>query len=106
MGFQTGSFPTPANLLGLINELPPQSIYFVIGVGAFQIPMNAMGIMLGGHVRVGMEDNVYYGKGRKFKSNAEAVERVVRIAKEMGREIATPKQAREMIGISQTPSKY
>ncbi len=106
MGFQTGSFPTPANLLGLINELPPQSIYFVIGVGAFQIPMNAMGIMLGGHVRVGMEDNVYYGKGRKLTSNAEAVERVVRIAKEMGREIATPQQAREMIGISQTPSKY
>ena len=79
---------------------------FVIGVGAFQIPMNAMGIMLGGHVRVGMEDNVYYGKGRKLASNAEAVERVVRIAREMGREIATPQQAREMLGISQTPSKY
>jgi 3-keto-5-aminohexanoate cleavage enzyme len=106
MGFQTSSFPTPANLLALIRELPPQSIYFVIGVGSFQIPMNVMGILMGGHVRVGMEDNVYYGKGRKLASNAEAVERVVRIAKDMGREIATPKQAREMLGISQTPSKY
>jgi len=106
MGFQTGSFPTPANLLGLINELPPQSIYFVIGVGSSQIPMTVMGIMLGGHVRVGMEDNVYYGKGRRLESNAEAVERIVRIAKDMGREIATPQQAREMIGISSTPSKY
>jgi 3-keto-5-aminohexanoate cleavage enzyme len=105
-GFQTGSFPTPANLLSLINELPDQSIFFVIGVALYQIPMNVMAILLGGHVRVGMEDNVYYTKGRKLKSNAEAVARIVRIARDMGREIATPQQAREMIGISQTPSKY
>lgn len=106
MGFQTSSFPTPANLLGLVNELPPQSIFSVIGVGYFQIPMNVMGIMLGGHVRVGMEDNLYYTKGQKLKSNAELVARIVRIAKEMNREIATPAQAREMLGISQEPTQY
>ena len=106
MGFQTSSFPTPANLLGLVNELPPQSIFSVIGVGYFQIPMNVMGIMLGGHVRVGMEDNLYYAKGQKLKSNAELVARIVRIAKEMNREIATPAQAREMLGISQEPTQY
>ncbi|MBW2543961.1 MAG: 3-keto-5-aminohexanoate cleavage protein [Deltaproteobacteria bacterium] len=106
MGFQTGSFPTPANLLSLINELPPQSIFFVIGVGHFQLPLNVMSILLGGHVRVGMEDNVFYSRGRKIKNNAEPVARIVRIAKEMGREIATPQQAREMLGISQTPSQY
>ncbi|MEW6440584.1 MAG: 3-keto-5-aminohexanoate cleavage protein [bacterium] len=106
MGFQTSFFPTPANLLSLVNELPDNSIYSVIGVGPYQIPMTVMAILLGGHVRVGMEDNVYYGKGRKYKGNGEAVARIVRIAREMGREIASPKQAREMLGISQTPSKY
>lgn len=106
MGFQTGSFPTPANLLSLINELPDSSIFSVIGVGLYQIPMTVMSILLGGHVRVGMEDNVYHSRGRKYKSNGEAVARIVRIAREMGREIATPAQARQMLGISQTPSKY
>ena len=106
MGFQTGIFPTPANLVSLVNELPDSSVFFVIGVGPYQMPMNVMSILLGGHVRVGMEDNVYYAKGRKLKSNAESVARIVRIAREMGREIATPQQARQMLGISQTPSRY
>jgi 3-keto-5-aminohexanoate cleavage enzyme len=106
MGFQTSSFPTPANLLVLINELPPQSIFFAIGVGPFQLPMNVMAIMLGGHVRVGMEDNLYYKKGQKLESNAELVSRIARIANEMNREVATPAQAREMLGISQSPSSY
>lgn len=106
MGFQTSSFPTPANLLSLINELPPQSIFFAIGVGHYQLPMNVMAIMLGGHVRVGMEDNLYYSRGRKLENNAELVARIARIAREMNREVATPAQAREMLGISQTPSSY
>ncbi len=106
MGFQTSSFPTPANLISLVNELPPQSIWFAIGVGPFQLPMNTMAIMMGGHVRTGMEDNLYYARGRKAKDNGELVARVVRIAKELNREIATPAQAREMLGISQTPSSY
>jgi 3-keto-5-aminohexanoate cleavage enzyme len=106
MGFQTSSFPTPANVLALVNELPPQSLFFVIGVGHYQLPMNVLAIMLGGHVRVGMEDNLYYARGRKLASNAEAVARIARIAREMNREIATPAQAREMLGISQEPSQY
>jgi 3-keto-5-aminohexanoate cleavage enzyme len=68
--------------------------------------MNTIGILMGGHVRVGLEDNVYYSRGRKLVSNAEAVARIVRIAHELNREIATPQQAREMLGISQTPSQY
>jgi len=106
MGFQTSSFPTPANLLSLVNELPEQSIFFTIGVGPFQLPMTVMSVLLGGHVRVGMEDNLYYARGQKLKSNAELVARIVRIAKEMNREVATPAQAREMLGISATPSSY
>ncbi len=106
MGFQTSSFPTPKNLLSLIDELPPQSIFFAIGVGPYQLPMTVMSVLLGGHVRVGMEDNLYYSRGRKLKNNAELVARMVRIAHELNREVATPQQAREMLGISQEPSSY
>lgn len=101
MGFQTSSFPTPANVLSLVNELPPQSMFALIGVGPFQIPMNTLSILLGGHVRVGMEDNLYYRKGEKLKTNAQLVERVKRIAEEMNRPVATVAQAREMLGIPQ-----
>ena len=61
--------------------------------------MNTMAIIMGGHVRVGLEDNIYYKKGQLFKSNAEAVERIVRVARDLNREIATPAQARAMLGI-------
>ena len=59
--------------------------------------------LLGGHVRVGFEDNVYLSKGRLLKSNGEMVEKIVRIAKELGREIAAPDEARELLGI---PKKF
>jgi 3-keto-5-aminohexanoate cleavage enzyme len=101
LGFQTASYPTPANVLSIINELPPQSIFAIIGVGPFQIPMNVMSIIVGGHVRVGMEDNLYFRKGEKVRSNAQLVSRIKRIAQEMNREIATIAQAREMLGLRQ-----
>ncbi len=106
MGFITGAYPTPLNLLMMIQQLPLNSIFEVIGIGNSQIPMNTMGILMGGHVRVGMEDNVYYKRNVLADSNAQFVERIVRLAKDMGREIATPKQARQMLGISETPSQY
>ncbi|MEW6262644.1 MAG: 3-keto-5-aminohexanoate cleavage protein [Thermodesulfobacteriota bacterium] len=106
LGYQTSSYATPANLLGLINELPPHSIFQVAGLGPYQLPMTVMGIILGGHVRVGMEDNVYLAKGRLLKSNAEMVVRIARVARDLNREIATPKQAREMLGLSPVPSRY
>ena len=61
---------------------------------------------MGGHVRVGMEDNVYYRRGEKAKSNAQLVERAVRLIHELNREVATPAQAREMLGISRSPMQY
>ena len=76
------------------------------GIGPFQLPLTTLAILMGGHVRVGMEDNVYYRRGEKLKSNAQAVERTVRIARELNREIATPAEARRMLGISGTPSVY
>ncbi len=106
LGYVTSSFPTPANLIGLVNELPEKADFAVAGLGPYQLPMSMMAIILGGHVRVGMEDNVYYKRGRLLKGNGEAVERVVRMATDMNREIATPQQAREMLGFSATPSSY
>jgi len=106
MGYQTSSYATPANLLGMINELPEQSIYQVAGLGPFQLSMTVMSIILGGHVRVGLEDNVYLSKGRLLASNAEMVERIVRLARDLNREIATPAQTRQMLSLSQTPSRY
>ena len=61
---------------------------------------------MGGHVRVGLEDNVYYSRGRKAKSNAELVQRTVRIAHELNRAVATPAQARAILGLPSQPSKY
>ena len=106
MGYQTSSYPTPANLLNLVNELPEQALFMVAGIGPYQLPMITMAILLGGHIRVGMEDNVYYRRGQLLKSNEEAVQRAVRIAHELNREIATPAQAREMVQLSTTPTSY
>jgi 3-keto-5-aminohexanoate cleavage enzyme len=61
--------------------------------------MATLAIVLGGHVRVGFEDNIYYRKGELATSNAQLVERVVRIARELDRPIATPDEARAMLGI-------
>ncbi|MDD5712745.1 MAG: 3-keto-5-aminohexanoate cleavage protein [Smithellaceae bacterium] len=99
MGFQTSSFPTPANVISLINELPPHSMFSLIGVGPFQLPMNVLGIILGGHVRVGMEDNIYYRKREQVENNAQLVSRVKRIAHELNRDVATVSQARQMLGL-------
>lgn len=99
-------FPTVQGLVHMVECVPQDSMWSVIGVGPHQLTLGVIAIIMGGHIRVGFEDNLYYKKGELAKSNAQLVERIVRIAKELGREIATPSKAREMIGLSQTPSKY
>ena len=99
MGTQTASYPTPDNLIHLVRELPKDTVWLTSGIGPFQLPMTTMAMLMGGHVRVGLEDNIYYAKGRLLSSNAEAVERTVRIANELGREIATPAQTRRLLGL-------
>ena len=106
MGYQTSSFPTVENVINLLREMPRDSIWLCSGIGIFQLPMTTLAILLGGHVRVGMEDNIYYRRGEKLQSNAQVVERTVRIAHELNREIATPAQTRQMLGLSKTPSHY
>ena len=103
MGVNGGIAATHTNLLFLVNSLPQNATFTVSGTGRAQLPMAVMSMLLGGHVRVGFEDNVYLSKGRLLKSNGEMVEKIVRIAKELGREIAAPDEARELLGI---PKKF
>ncbi len=89
---------TPKNLLHMVESLPEGSKFTVSGIGPSQIPMLTMSILLGGHVRTGLEDTILYDKGI-LATNIMLIERVVRIAKELGREIATPDEAREILGL-------
>jgi 3-keto-5-aminohexanoate cleavage enzyme len=78
---------------------PADTLFNILGVGAAQTPIATMGMILGGCVRVGMEDNLYYRKGEPAKSNAQLVARIVRIARELGKEPATPDEARQILGL-------
>ncbi len=91
--------PTPKHLLYLSEILPVGSTWQVIGIGVHQFPMITMGILLGGHVRVGMEDNIYISRGVIAENNAQFVEKAVRLAGEIGRPIATPDEARDILGL-------
>lgn len=101
----SGTFPCAEAMMTASKLLPEKSMMSIIGVGACQNAMITLGIILGHHVRVGLEDNFFYGPHELAKSNAQMVERVVRIAKELGRPIATPAQAREMMGLGE-PRPY
>jgi 3-keto-5-aminohexanoate cleavage enzyme len=106
MGYQTASWPTADNVMQLIREFPDDALWLCSGVGPHQLPMTTLALLLGGHVRVGLEDNVYYRRGELATSNAQLVERAVRLAHELNREVATPGQARSLLGLSATPSRY
>lgn len=90
---------TARDLAFMVDSIPEGSTWTVAGVGRHEIPMAMIGMAMGGHVRVGFEDNIYLSKGVIAKSNGELVEKVVRIANELGREIATPDEAREILGL-------
>ena len=90
---------TVANLCWLVNGIPAGSTWTVTGVCRHAFPMAAAAIAMGGNVRVGFEDNLYLSKGVLAKSNGELVEKVVRLAKELGRPIATSDEAREILGL-------
>jgi 3-keto-5-aminohexanoate cleavage enzyme len=87
------------NLMHLRRLLPEGAHWGVAGIGRFQLPLAVHALALGGHVRVGFEDNVFYRKGEVAKSNAQLVERVARVARELDREVATPAVARKLLGL-------
>ncbi|SDQ16740.1 3-keto-5-aminohexanoate cleavage protein [Virgibacillus salinus] len=100
LGVPGGMTATPKNLIHLVDSIPSGSTWSVIGIGKHQLAMNTLGIVLGGHVRVGMEDNVFYKKDELAKTNAQFVERIVRISGELGREVADVNETRKILGLN------
>lgn len=95
---------TVENLIHMSRSIPPNAHWSVCAIGLNEWPMVTAGMLLGGGIRVGFEDNIYLSKGIKAKSNAEMVEKAVRIAKELDLEIASPDEARKIIGLPQSRS--
>ena len=99
LGTPWGAAATAKSLLYLHEYLPENSTWSVIGIGKGHLPMSMMALVMGGHIRVGMEDNIYYDRGVLAETNAQFAARIVRIAREYGREVATPDEARRMLNI-------
>jgi 3-keto-5-aminohexanoate cleavage enzyme len=101
MAYQGALDDNPMYLTTYLQHLPePEDTLFnTLGVGLAQTAIVTMGMILGGCVRVGLEDNIYYHKGELVKSNAQLVARIVRIARELGKEPATPDEARQILGL-------
>jgi len=95
-GGLSGEAHNLTHMLRLINK---EDTWAVAGVGKYETPLAVMAVVMGGYVRVGFEDNIFYHKGELAKSNAQLVERVSRIAKEVGREVATPEEVKGILGI-------
>ena len=95
---QPGAMPaSPKNLLFLSESIPAGSFWGVAGHGGAGLPMSTLAMVMGGHARAGFEDNPYYRPGELATSNAQLIERLARLARELGREIATPSEARRML---------
>ncbi len=97
MGVKWGIEASPENLLFMKSKLPSNAQWSVLGVGKDQLPMITMGILLGGNIRVGFEDNIYLKKGVLASSNAQMVEMAVDLAERLGRQVATPDEARQIL---------
>ncbi|PHI28875.1 BKACE family enzyme [Budvicia aquatica] len=99
LGAAGGTAATVENLVYLRNLLPPEAHWSAFGIGKGHLPVLLTTLAMGGHVRVGMEDNVFYSKGQLAKSNAEFVARAVRLANEAGRSPATPAETRTILSL-------
>ena len=98
VGFQGGYPFSPKILQLMVDHLPPNSIFNVSAIGPAQLPATTCAILMGGHIRVGLEDNNYYSRG-KLATNVELMQRAVRIIRELGAEVATAAEARQMLNL-------
>jgi 3-keto-5-aminohexanoate cleavage enzyme len=99
LGVNGGAPATLKQLLHLKESLPTDAIWSVAAVGRHQLEMGVHAMLMGGHVRTGLEDNWYLDRGR-YATNRELVERLALLARTLGREVATPTQARELLGLT------
>jgi uncharacterized protein (DUF849 family) len=97
LGIAWGQPATPEAMHYMRSMLPPASPWFAFGISLYQFPMVAQAVLLGGHVRVGLEDNIYLGKGQLAPSNAALVEKAAAIIEILGDHVATPAEARKML---------
>lgn len=99
LGVRGGSPPEVKHLVHMTEMLPEGAHWSVCGIGRAQLPLGMAAMAMGGHVRTGLEDNIYYHKGELAQSNAQLVARVARLASELGRPLATPDQVRNLLGL-------
>jgi len=99
LGIKGGAEANPANLLRMVDQILEDSTWQVVTVGKFNLRTTVMAMCMGGNVRTGLEDTIYYGKGELAQGNAQLVKRMVRIAKEIGREVATVDEAKVILNI-------
>jgi len=100
LGAPGGMEATTENLLFCVNHLPEDCTWSTFGIGKGALEITYAGIALGGGIRVGMEDNIYYSYGVLAKSNAQFVERTARLVREFNKTPATPDEAREILGLN------
>ncbi len=95
-----GSIPARhENLIRLVSDIPEGSTWQVITIGRYQLGLTVAGMCMGANIRTGLEDNIYYSRGKLVSSNVQIVERMVRLARELGREIATVDEAKVAFGV-------
>ena len=99
LGISWGQPATSEAMTYMRNLLPRDSPWFAFGISLHQFPMAAQTVLLGGHVRVGLEDNIYLGKGQLAPSNAALVEKAAKIIETLGDHVATPADARQILGL-------
>jgi 3-keto-5-aminohexanoate cleavage enzyme len=107
LGLEGSTYATPQNLIHIVERLPEGSKWMISIGGRPTLDMLTLAIILGGHIRVGLEDMIYLypRKDELATSNAQLVAKMVRIATELGRDIATPAQARKMLGFKKGPKQ-
>jgi 3-keto-5-aminohexanoate cleavage enzyme len=103
MGLKGAIPATIENLVHMKNTIPSDATWSVTGIGPAQLVMNTHAILMGGHVRVGLEDNIYYRRG-ELSTNEQLVERMVRFSREFGRDVASPDEARRILHLDQLSS--
>jgi uncharacterized protein (DUF849 family) len=92
---------TPLNLASMVERLPADAYWQAAGIGRFQWPMNALGVVMGGHVRTGLEDSLYMDTAKRVPAtNERLVQRVATLALASGRSLATPAEARALMGLA------
>jgi uncharacterized protein (DUF849 family) len=104
LGVPWGAEASPRSMMHMLDQLPADAQWAGFGIGATEFPMVAQAVLLGGNVRVGLEDNLYMERGVLAPSNAALVEKAVKIVNGLGAEVATAAEARTILGLEYDPA--